>query len=735
MGIAQHPDTSQMINARSQSEIYTQNPAPEFTNPRIELLIVVSNGTSANLMHTPKYTAFTFVELDSSNAGNYVDLVEAIEQFVLPIKAESQLYLNIQLNTNNLVLPAYNDRFVVPAAHYHNSHAIVGELDTTVGYVDISTLIKDYSSLQPDEQHFSENIKPTTKVGTLPFARDSIQTRIEYTNKQSPDTDLTTDFNFSSVTQDASQLGLLSESTLGFNLETYLQSSSRANTVDLSNSLFLFEQSTTSYYEDHTSEKPSEFSYIASLSLAGADQNKKRVEPLESRLRQTPCYAKPELKYFAGFEETNKKDDYLENKKAKSYCPVIVHLRGIEAVSFEKRKVEPLKDKVELSLCPVKPNLRERFYVDANTQVKWFSLFDAPVDITLELLLNNSDYTVRVKGKDIDFERPFYESRSVSYVAKANSGVAIVDRLVRQLGLNPVWEIDQEITDDNEIRSGKVYLKDIMGVRDATKSQEVDYVVRFFDKHTGKVELKALEDIISMGDINSKRYTLDVVVQARTIDELPKQIMRFKERIDLGYKMPVLEKVSYRENLERLEPLSGTGGIDEFLPESGDIYDIVIASQGVYDRNSKNITGAYSILKFRISDKDITDNSDYVMMVKDKNGFEKQYRTKANTLAAIIDRKLEEYGLKGVFIEIATHKDGEGTNYQTGGELNNTTIYLAGVQGAMTEFLRTDPNANLHQMGILVEKLVYPCGGKDFDRYHNLQAYNQRRMEKLNKAA
>ena len=86
-----------------------------------------------------------------------------------------------------------------------------------------------------------------------------------------------------------------------------------------------------------------------------------------------------------------------------------------------------------------------------------------------------------MKGRDTKFDTSIHESRSASYITKANSGLAIVDKLLRQKGLVPLWEIDQEIVEDGVLRIGKVYLKDIMGVRDTIDSTDVDYLIRFND--------------------------------------------------------------------------------------------------------------------------------------------------------------------------------------------------------------------------------------------------------------
>lgn len=514
-----------------------------------------------------------------------------------------------------------------------------------------------------------------------------------------------------------------------------------SHTDPTSNTLPPIESSMQSEYQENITSKPSDLVHNSPKDAIILESPRKdQIEHLEQKVKSNLCYTKPKLNDFDGFEEI-KKDDYFDKEMTKQFCPVKPDLKEREDISFERDNVEHLEDKVELKVCPVRPNLKERFYVDSDTQVRWFSLFDAPVDITSQLVTNEEDYTIRVKGKDTDFERPFYESKSATYIIKANSGVAIVDKLIRQLGLNPVWEVEHEITDDKEISSGKVYLKDIMGVRNSTKELlegvepgNIDFIVRFYDKQTGEEELKSLEDVLLVQDIESERYKIDIVAQARINGSISQTRRQFKEEISKNYKTPVLEEITYREGLKRKEPLSGTGGIDEFVPEAGDIYDVVIASQGVYDRESKNIEGAYSTLKFKISKEDLRDSSNYIMTVKDKKGFDKIYLTKANKLSAILDKKLKEHGLKGIFVEIDTHKDGEGKVYQIGGELNNTTIYLAGVEGAITEFLEKNPDASPHEISVVIEKLKYSCGGADFDKYHNKEIYDQKR-EALKKAA
>ncbi|MFH1848994.1 MAG: hypothetical protein ABH879_02295 [archaeon] len=433
------------------------------------------------------------------------------------------------------------------------------------------------------------------------------------------------------------------------------------------------------------------------------DQYASGSDPVEDAIKKDPekerdqCTVKPELYSRATELKMRDEEEKADNctvkpeVEDKDYCPVKPGVEEITEQVFD--------EKVALDVCDVKPELTERFYVDAGTEVRWFSLVKDGVSLSNDIVNEEEEYHIRVKEQDTDLDRPYYESKSATFVTKSNSGYAIIDALLRGMGLVPAWEINQQIDSDTELTEGELYLRDVMGVSHAVKSIAVDYIVVFRDKTTGTEELKDLAEVISMEDINTSRYTIDLIAQARSGSSRKE----FKEHITGGYRAPELEKI-VNDGTLREEPLLGRGGIDEFVPKAGDIYDIVIDAQGVHDRNDENIEGAYSAMKVYITEDDIKSDETQVMKVKDKEGNDKLYATRANRLSAIIARKLEEQGYKGMFIEIETHKEEGTAEYKNGGALNNTTIYLANIEGALEAFIEKEPYVQVYQINILIEQ-------------------------------
>ena len=389
------------------------------------------------------------------------------------------------------------------------------------------------------------------------------------------------------------------------------------------------------------------------------------------------------------------------DKNDASFCPVVPEMSEIEGID-----VIIQGDKAELTVCPVIPELEERFYIDKDSKVKWFSLSKTIINPTN---VKEGEYHIKVKGS-VEFDRPFYESKSGDYVILGNSVVAVVDKILRDKNLVPVWEVPYEISSEKAIQGGQIYLKDIMGVDQVASNAigndvDIDYIVEITDRITFERTLVSMQDLIQQEYIDTGRYAIDIIAQARTASK--KQEKAFVEEIEQGYHAPTLKKLQYNSEIKRSEPGEGRHGLNEFNLNVGEVYDIVIMLQGHYDRNAKNMQGAYSVMPIEITSLDLSNNSLYVMEVKDSYGFDSHYLTNANSSEAIFDRKFREQGFKPVFMNFSTRRDEQGTEYQTGEKDNHVTIALMGVQGAITEMLNLEEGAKPYNAGILVEKMEF----------------------------
>ncbi len=341
--------------------------------------------------------------------------------------------------------------------------------------------------------------------------------------------------------------------------------------------------------------------------------------------------------------------------------------------------------------------------------VSWFRIIKT--SLTQNLVSVPGEYVLRVKERNTGYVRPFYETPSASYITQSTTLVALADKILRSQGLVPVWEVDTPIHPNQELRSGQIYLKTVMGVEHEIvgklgKQHALDYLVRIHDTLTGTTELKSLTDGISLDELVQERYELELIVQART--QAVHNAHSFQERITPGYHAPRLTKLNYDPTILREEPGQGTYGIDELIPEVGQVYEIFITQQGTVDYKDPNMKGAHQVIRFTITAADLAMQGMYTILAKNAYGEEIEYITQANTLGAILHRKCEELGIKGVFMTMETRKDKPDAHSQyrgIGGALNHQTLYLAGIEGMYTELLKMNPTADPSTFGILIHEL------------------------------
>ena len=71
--------------------------------------------------------------------------------------------------------------------------------------------------------------------------------------------------------------------------------------------------------------------------------------------------------------------------------------------------------------------------------IKRYSIFDDPVDITSKLVGEEREYSIFVKENDHDSQRPIWESKTTEFIVPYNSMYAVVDNDLKSKGLIPKW--------------------------------------------------------------------------------------------------------------------------------------------------------------------------------------------------------------------------------------------------------------------------------------------------------
>jgi len=428
----------------------------------------------------------------------------------------------------------------------------------------------------------------------------------------------------------------------------------------------------------------------ASDNVLGFNREIKKLHPNNERKRKKECAGAAKQKLRNPYI-SEKKRKFFDNKSRKiSACPVKPKLNTIEDAFENDNKIYYNDNERKSNLCAVTPGLRELNLFGDNALLKHHGIGDL-TSIDRSLVSSQGKYNIRYK-KALDFDKLAHEVNAKTYVTKANSLAAIVDKTLFSQGLIPEWSITE---------SGELFLKGIMGVRHAAKAVDVDYMVKVYDTKSGEETLLSLDHTFSSQDINSGRYKLEIVAKAYSNGN-KSNVINFP---NISYGNLSLTELKYDSSIIREEPMSGTGSIDEITPNIG-TYQIVVHLQGTYDRESEEMEGAWSLSDITITQSDLNDSSDYTMEVRTQDGKNKKITTKANRLSAIIHKKLKEQGLEGLFMESYTHKDAEGQEYQQGGKFNTNAVYLAYVTGVKEALKKIDPRIAPNEIGILVEEII-----------------------------
>ena len=452
-------------------------------------------------------------------------------------------------------------------------------------------------------------------------------------------------------------------------------------------------------YEVSTASRPQtysqdvELSVVLNLDLDEAHPMRQRISsPEEKEIESGPWGGKNRSSPNAHVPNNPQTilQDMKQSKKTQCY-----HKVKLEDTIKEEdgEKILDAQDYRKKTQCPKIANLEDIAHdSDGSSLTSIFALTKERTNISDIWDGGKAGYVIRIKEKGVSRSRPYYETPARDYVTSANSLLAIVDKFLRDRGYVPHYGGDQE----------GVYIAGIMGAKAAAqkrldkmpgnyKVKDIDVIVELHDKRTGE---SSLPNLTSTKD-SPGNYQLSILLRVKSINQNGEEQVfttPFEEEIDPGYQAPELRKLSNDRSYTLKEFGNGRLGISEYAPKSGEIFSILMTSQGADDYEDRE---GYQILRIVVNEDDV-----------------RQHRT----LDQVIGNRLEKQRLRPVMNEYETQKDTESATYKNGQKSNNKTKSLDGVQGMYAEWLKQNPYGDSMDVGILVVNVQRnqerrPCNG------------------------
>ena len=285
---------------------------------------------------------------------------------------------------------------------------------------------------------------------------------------------------------------------------------------------------------------------------------------------------------------------------------------------------------------------------------------------------------IDVKDMGASYSRPYHETKARRIFFGADNVITFIDKILRDEGYVPLYESDGR----------NVYIVGIMGanaaVKKSTGDDHIDIRVELFDMKSKEKKLPSMTDRLKDPD----RYNIRILPRASK----GKANQNFSEHIDPGYQTPELRRMP-KEGYTLQEFGNGRLGIYEYTPKAGEIFDILLTSQGADDYKGKE---GLQILRFIVNNEDTS---------------------RYSNLGQIIEDRLAKQKLKPVIKEYETHRDTDSENYQDGKAANNRTRSLDYIQGLRQAAIRMQPGRDAASDGILVVNVV-PDGVKGNSAMH-----------------